>query len=102
MEKYYKCDDCGNEFTYDDADSKKLEYTTLSVVACPHCHSIEVYEGYQCEMCKCWIDDEVLPDIYLCKSCLAKETKKVQSILQVVRNSLSEIDQAIYDDIMES
>ena len=102
MEKYYRCTDCGNEFEYTGVEKKPCEYTTYSEIECPNCHSVEVDEGYQCQICGAWIEKEALPEVYLCKSCLARETKKVQTVLQAVRNSLSEIGQDIFDNLIES
>ena len=101
MENYYKCDDCKYEFDDDQAMCQKEEYGDNYITECPRCHSTEIDEGYKCEICDKWIEEEVLPEVYLCKNCLAKKTKEVQTVLQAVRNGLDEISQTIYDDLVE-
>ena len=101
MENYYKCDNCKYEFDDDQAMWQKEEYGDNYITECPRCHSTEIDEGYKCEICGCWVEEEVLPDVYLCKTCLAKKTKEVQDRLKVFRDSLDEICQSIFDDLTE-
>lgn len=100
MEKYYKCDECGTEFTEEESATRKLHYSTLSVVACPHCNSIEVDEGYKCKVCGLWCDIDT-SDLEICPSCLIKIEKEVQDKIKVFKDSLSEIEQTVYDYLKE-
>ena len=101
MDKHYRCDECKYEFDDDQAMYQKEEYGDNYITECPRCHSTEIDEGYKCEICDKWIEEEVLPEVYLCETCLANKTKEVQDRLKVFRDNLDEINQAICDYLVE-
>lgn len=102
MDKYYRCDECGYEFDDDHAGSKCLDYTTISVVSCPICKSIEIDTGYQCKKCNKWYDNEKNHDVNLCDKCYDKRAKELQDEFKVFMDKYSEEDQLIlYDYLAE-